>query len=330
MKSSIAVVAAWSIVFAAGAYGCATSSNSDNGGGGDSGASQDASGDGHAGDASKDGATNDAATQDGSMQDGAQMDAGIDAPFTCMPVMVADAGSADSGSDAASDAAADASDAAMEAGDDGGDAEAGVDAGTDSGVDAGICTPPQPGVCGPGDVSGFQPTWHPPTGAHQGACTTAQFPAYYTACLDPNATVTTCDAFTQANAACAACITTDDTAAQYGPLVNRTQIGVVSVNVAGCIALLEPCNLGCAQAYAANDECTETSCGPNCPVVDDISFQDYQACTQTADQCGCATRNASAQCVTQLTGSQHPAGQCLAGTTFQQFYDFVAPLFCGP
>src|SRR5207253_1843437 len=83
---------------------------------------------------------------------------------------------------------------------------------------------------GPGDVSTFQPAWHPPIGMHLGACTSSQIDNYYAACLGPLADVFTCQSFTTSNAACAQCISTNDTAASYGPLINDTNIGIVEVN----------------------------------------------------------------------------------------------------
>jgi hypothetical protein len=297
-------------------YGCATAGDSDNNGGDTDSGGGNTDGAGGDGGSQSDARPQDSGSggdgtsaNDGRASDGSAMDVAV----ACVPVLVADAGS---------DAASDAGDAAIDG--DAGDAD---DAGVDSG--GGVCAPPPPGTCGPGDVSTFQPTWHPPTGAHQGLCTSTQISAYYTACLDPNATTSTCQSFQLSNAACAACISTDDTASSYGPLINKANVGIVTINVGGCIALLEPCNLECAQAYMANDECTESSCAPNCQVFDQLSFDDYIACTQTADTCGCTTENTRAQCANLLTGSTHPAETCITAPDFQTFYQQVAPIFCG-
>ncbi len=289
-KSGFAALSIF-VVVAAATSGCATASDSSNGGQ-DAGAAGDGSGgDGAHGDsgASHDGGAGDSSTGgDGGSTDGGNT---TDVAVACKPVMVADAGTTAVGT---------------------GDA-------------GGVCAPPTGGQCGPIDVAPFQASWHPPSGFHQGLCTSAQIDGYYAACLDPNtANATTCANF---DAACTACLSTDETAASYGPLIAKS--GFVNINIGGCIELLEPCNHDCAQAYMANDECAEASCSANCPVVDDLSFQDYLGCTSTASQCACSAENARAQCATLVSGSMHPAAQCLTATTFEQFFKTVAPIFCG-
>jgi hypothetical protein len=309
-------VSVFALMSIAAAYGCATSGDAGSGGD-DAGGASDGAVDAHVADASP-------ARDSGADAGDAARDAAPDSTPVCLTVMVPDAGPPDSGT--ASDGGADAdADAATDAAIDG---EAGVvDAGSDAG--GGVCAPPQPGQCGPGDVSTFVPTWHPPSGLRQGLCTMSQISDYYTFCLDPNATASACQNFQLANASCTACLSTDESAATYGPLVGKS-IGIVSINVAGCIALLEPCNLECAQASMAHDQCNEASCGPNCPVFDSTSLQTYTSCGITSDQCGCAWEAAREICTQSIQGSKHPAAVCVTGaTTFQQYFETVAPIFCG-
>jgi hypothetical protein len=163
----------------------------------------------------------------------------------------------------------------------------------------------------------------------QGACDPDLINAYYVDCLAPlTASKSVCDAFAQANATCAACITTDEAASAYGPLVLVD--GYVQANVAGCIEVEDPSDRSCAMAQQALSDCELAACAVNCPVVDQSSFAAYEACAAQADATGCQAYYAAAQCLSAEVdaGDAGPESACLA-SDFKHFYDVVVPLFCG-
>ena len=203
------------------------------------------------------------------------------------------------------------------------------DAGS-GGADAGMtCPAPGSSACTPANVAGFTPIWRQPTGAHQGACTSTQLTDYFAQCQASAATTTTCSNWRSSNAACDACLETRESAPQYGPIVILDN-GTVQINVPGCVALLEPCNVACATAYQAAFMCEAAACEPGCPATSSASwFMSYQACATTADGCGCEKYTAASACVSSLVGPLHPASACLSGNNFQEYYAEVAPLFCG-
>jgi hypothetical protein len=199
-------------------------------------------------------------------------------------------------------------------------------------------TPPPPphggaacpgiGTCWPHDETAFTPTWVPPLGAHLGRCTPTQVSDFYTACLDPTATATTCSAWAQnaANTTCFGCLYTDSTATAYGALVGYSQAAFL--NIPGCVALVEPCNQPCASTLSDLHACEDAACGSTL-CADSTS---YNTCANQADSCtSCSGYANSTSCFSLITGAQHPAeAACnLNATTFQPAYISVATLMCG-
>jgi hypothetical protein len=186
------------------------------------------------------------------------------------------------------------------------------------------------GVCpSPSTVSGFAPTWIPPTGAHQGVCTPAMLTSYYQQCLDPSG-AQNCATFAMdpASQACMTCLNSDFTDGVWGPLV--VSAGEVETNTAGCIALLDPGAMSCAQAIEAQDECIHASCDAVCAAGGDpSSFDSWVTCSAAANGCGCEPYFQAAQCVKSLAGAKSPAAPCLVGQTFQDFFYSVSAVFCG-
>jgi hypothetical protein len=186
--------------------------------------------------------------------------------------------------------------------------------------------------CEPADVSGFTaPVYVPATGANQGKCTTTQIQSFYEQCLASTATQASCALLVGAMAApldkaCAACIISRETDAKYGVIVEHK--GFVSVNLAGCMEIADPTNgLACARAYQAADSCGRAACVANCPVIDQASLMIYQACVTQVEQHGCASLNAKAACAADEAAGG--AAACFLGSTFQDLYFAVAPIFCG-
>jgi hypothetical protein len=212
-----------------------------------------------------------------------------------------------------------------------------VDSGQDSGspppVDSGgggdssiMCPNPVSGTCGPGNVSGFTPTWKPPTGMHQGACAAGDISAIYADCLSAAADPLLCSIDQSNYPACYACLFSAPTAASWGPFVNQTN-GLISINMGGCIDLVDPGHQACAQSAEAQYECELQSCEANCNVTDQASYNLYAMCLQTTDACGCRPEAIAGACVNSLPAMD---SQCTTAASFQAFYNYYAPLFCGP
>jgi hypothetical protein len=190
----------------------------------------------------------------------------------------------------------------------------------------GTCGPTS-GACVPGNVSAYLPSFKPPTGAYQGRCTQAQISSYYNECFASTSTTQTCQTWTMANADCNACLENKETDPAWAAIVDLDN-NSVQVNVPGCIALLEPCNVQCAEAYQAWLRCEQAACESNCPVgTDTQSFTNYANCTCAADQGGCSRW--VTQCFKGLAGPLHPASICVTPTDFQTYFMNIAPLFCG-
>jgi hypothetical protein len=186
----------------------------------------------------------------------------------------------------------------------------------------------------PADITGWTPpAYHPATGSDQGKCTDAFISAYFTDCLGPTATQATCAPWgtsgDAAHKACAQCLLTLSTAAKYGPLVEYK--GVVNANIAGCIELKDPTNgVACATAVQQSEECDHAACDPVCPVKDDPSFQLWLQCVQAAEAGQCKPYADKAACA-NAEQDGGPAAACFPGANakFIDYYDVLAPIFCG-
>jgi hypothetical protein len=217
-----------------------------------------------------------------------------------------------------------------------GQADAGL--GTCNGTDA---KPPPPSDSGPDSGTGtacvaldsvgtFTPTYKPPSGAHQGKCTQQQIDDFRRFCLgtgDQQA----CQTFLAKaeGKACAQCIVSPPSGPTLGPLIDHAAQGFVSVNTTGCVALLEPCNEQCAKDITALSQCDDAAC-VSCKVTDPASLQALNACTQAADNCACRDYALKGACGELLVGPDHPAAKCFSGATFDDGYNVLVPLFCGP
>jgi hypothetical protein len=204
----------------------------------------------------------------------------------------------------------------------------------DGANDGGACPAPVTMSCGMGDVAGFSPTWIPPSGYHQGLCTATEIDDIYDDCLASGATTASCDAEASAAPNCYDCVFSFESSSpsSYGPIID-TSNGVLEINVAGCIALLEPCNSTCAEEVQGALECENAACETNCPVTGTITLDSFDECEETAASCdphGCDTFATEANCESELTGAAHPASVCWNQPSFVDYYDSIVPLFCGP
>jgi hypothetical protein len=217
------------------------------------------------------------------------------------------------------------------------DTGAGSDAGADGRSTADSpneAAPPLPDsgppVCAPGDTTSFVPAFKPPTPFHQNKCDATQIAAYYTNCLPPNGSASACAPWRSANTQCAQCIATPETAASLGPVILRTN-GLVTINIAGCVgnATGDLSNTGCSFKEQRAMQCVNFACDPYCGTSTPAELAAYQQCTVDAENGpGCSTFASETQlCRSQLTGQ---AAQCVNQTSFQDYYNFIVPLFCGP
>lgn len=182
------------------------------------------------------------------------------------------------------------------------------------------------GSCRPGDVSSFKPGALVPPAPPQDACSPTQLADFYAKCLDETTADTQdCQDFVTANTTCAKCLETSASASAWGPVVSRQ--GLVSINVAGCIALVtgDKGPMSCAAKYQAADDCTTQACEANCPIDenDPATFTAYEACLGQAAEGGCKAYH-DALC--KVDGS--PIAQCTDHQSFKEYYDAIAPLFC--
>jgi hypothetical protein len=191
-----------------------------------------------------------------------------------------------------------------------------------------------PAICDPQAVGAFKPQWVPPEAWKQNVCLTSDISGYYAACLTPPIAQATCNAFIAAHSACSACLATTDTAPTAGAIVWHENDAYWTVNVAGCIARAtgDPSGTGCGASYAAAIACRQQSCNA-CWAGQGTTttFAEFSKCEEQSGQSTCAT---FADAVPAACGnlSQGKGSVCMppSGSTAQEAFMVVAPLFCGP
>jgi hypothetical protein len=168
-----------------------------------------------------------------------------------------------------------------------------------------------------------------------GACSAQLVADFYQSCLAPAASSDACNQAwgagqDQAHQTCHACLVTPSSASAWGPLVDYGT--TVSVNVAGCLELLDPAQIACSASVQAADACQHQACDGACPVsaADAASFGDWQACiASTGQQAGeCRAALEAATCAAELEGDAGPAVVCVAGKSFQDDFLSIAAVFC--
>jgi len=192
-------------------------------------------------------------------------------------------------------------------------------------------------ACRPGDVQTFVPmAYSSATGKHQNICTPNAIDAIYEHCFDPTiASSLACGNDSVAYAACFTCILTPADASHLGPLLDDST-GWVRPNVAGCIELSDQSTQGlaCAKGVQVLASCELAACEANCPVTGYGSGSSaYVECAQQADATGCEPFVSAASCASLDAGvGTADASDSIAGclqTSFEAFYRYAVPLFCG-
>ena len=186
--------------------------------------------------------------------------------------------------------------------------------------------------------------YHHAQAAQPSACAPVLLGDYYASCLGPDASQSACNQSWGAgedppHATCQTCILTPASASVWGPLVDYApggdggggggggSGGTVSVNVAGCVELLDPSEVSCAMSAELADECQHAACDGVCPVSDGASFADWQACIGASGGGVCEGYLQSAACVGAEDAG--PAAPCVTGRTFKDEFFAIAAVFCG-
>jgi hypothetical protein len=184
--------------------------------------------------------------------------------------------------------------------------------------------------CLPGDISDFKPAWKPPTPFNQGVCSPAEVTQFRKACIGASST-SDCNAFTSTSGAsykCGKCILSYESADHYGPLILHK--GWVELNIAGCIAnaMNDPTGVKCAANVQFVRQCELAACAVNCPVTNQPSLDQLNACTGIADDSICRTYLEGAACILQLPDAG-ALGRCVDDQPFDVHFDEIVGLFCG-
>ena len=192
------------------------------------------------------------------------------------------------------------------------------------------CAPVEAGACAPSGFDGGGIDWIPPR-VIPGACTLAQIDAFYAACVGPNRSNAMCMAFEHGatTSTCYGCIVTDFSQPTLGPLIifNVPNGGFITeVNVAGCMAVLDPCNEACARAVQRQLRCKFATCPSSCFPASGLA-----ACADQAQSCPCADVYAAAKvCADALTAMGGPSSACDApNIQFLQQLEVAAYALCG-
>jgi len=198
----------------------------------------------------------------------------------------------------------------------------------DAGADATLACPPS------SLDEWVAPAYHPAQ-PKESVCSALLINDFYNSCLGPSASSGACAQSwgageDTAHTLCQACLITPSSGVTWGPLVdygNGSGQGTVSVNVAGCVELLDPARVTCATSVQQADECQHQACDAICPVSDDTSFANWQACIGAAANGPCLGYLMSAGCVTSEDAG--PAATCVSGTDFESEFIDIATVFCG-
>jgi hypothetical protein len=194
-------------------------------------------------------------------------------------------------------------------------------------------------TCYPGDVTKFSPEWVPPLNGtpRANACTNAEIANFWASCLGPGDTVSACNSFQSADSTCFHCLVTQSTAPEYGPIIYYGGAFPLEViNVAGCIALAEPCNLPCAEAALAYLACNLDACNPGAGPCNGASNAEVLSCIPEAETCGCVGYSIPDNCYMGLVDdpAAHPAVALCnladAGAFDEANYTAIATFMCGP
>jgi hypothetical protein len=110
---------------------------------------------------------------------------------------------------------------------------------------------------------------------------------------------------------------------------------LISLNLAGCVELLDAAALQCAKDYQASDACEKYACRPNCPIADSStdngkSVEDYNKCSNDAAAGVCKEHGDKAKCMDTLAANDAgAAARCFQGESFEDAAVNIIDVFCG-
>ena len=144
------------------------------------------------------------------------------------------------------------------------------------------------------------------------------------------------------NAKCSACLFSDVGAKSYGAAIVATGAGGMNgytyPNVAGCVALAEPCNVKCAEAILDDYLCAFSACdvadGGLCASASEADLTTCLSASDSTMGCSCYGYSSYESCTGALLADpmHHPAAELcsLTNTDFQPSYMAIATFMCGP
>jgi hypothetical protein len=194
------------------------------------------------------------------------------------------------------------------------------------------CSAAEAGTCAPRSAPDGGFAWHPPRQA-LGVCKPGWPAMVIDACLAPGWTQESCDAFRYdaGGMDCFDCAYGVADSPTYGALVGAQDF--LYANVAGCVLLLEPCNLECAKITQTNAFCGFNACASSClpeAGLPDAALAAYETCAEQANYCTCAGQvGAAASCNETLMTDPVVQG-CLGNANgFWGLAESLTNVFCG-
>lgn len=196
------------------------------------------------------------------------------------------------------------------------------DASLDSGADGGGVV-----ACEPKIPDTFNPTWNAPV--KQSACSTQDLEGYYDNCLADVGDTAKCSAWTSTHAACTACVAP---ANKSGPIQWHLDGTYVTLNLAGCIALVDDVGAdSCGAHWDKSVQCQRQSCEYCFGVGGNFAkFVECQRAARGQGVCDSVDNLRQTKCQ-GISGTSGTAATCFAGTgdTEKVHYVRVMGLFCG-
>jgi hypothetical protein len=207
---------------------------------------------------------------------------------------------------------------------------------SDAGIVPTEAAPPSP--CGPGNVSGFVPSYEQPVGPYTGDCTMDQLNHLIADCFTVGGKDCTAWLANPKNNACISCWAGPITASSWAPVVYSLNGGEANfINAGGCVALADPGQLECAQETEFDLECDLAACVEQCPIPKTGDTQSagtaLDECISAADKAGCATYAAARlACETKIGSDPTPAAAAFCYSANSNPTDLLKyfVLACGP
>jgi hypothetical protein len=172
--------------------------------------------------------------------------------------------------------------------------------------------------CSPGSLTSFTPAYNLPVGPYKGMCSAYQLAKAVSLCFGPMAKRgTDCDGFVNdpENAACVACALGPWTGSTWPPILYADTGAELFPDIGGCIALADPSQLTCAEAFEYGTECELTACQAACPIPTSTNSP-FESCVKEADgdagPCASyAQKVTSCEAALQSDAGTSPATFCL-------------------